>query len=60
MAARTRFEGKAVRSIAAVKPLLSSLPKGYEIVYKDQDGEVIEFNFADSASEALHLAVKIV
>ncbi len=59
VAARSRVEGKAVRSIAAVKPLLSNMPKGYVAICKKGDEQEEEFNFVDSVSEALYLAVKL-
>lgn len=60
MAERSRFEGKAVRSVAAVKPLVSGMPKGYAPVCSSGDGEEAEFNFGSAVSDVLVLAVKIV
>ncbi len=48
---------KAVRSVAAVKPLHSSLPKGYTVVCSGEDGD--EYNFLGPGLESLHLAVKL-
>lgn len=56
VAVRSRFEGTAVRSVTAVKPMLSSIPKGYVAV--SSNGE--DFNFGASPADALILAIKIV
>jgi hypothetical protein len=45
--------------VAAVKPLHSSLPKGYVAIRRGEEDDSEEFNFLGNGLEALHLAVKL-